>query len=121
MLSLCADEQCIEIDTTSPNWCKCWLRNGEDVTYLGAESLKYLRDHLLRSFDASPKEGSSSLQGHKVGWILSLAEAHHTLYMSIETDDRVLFWQDKNATVINTTRLSQKEILHWQNQLELLM
>lgn len=118
MLQLCASEDCIYVDTTDSRWCKCWLIKGEEIVFLGAESLKYVMDHLLSGLDNNSKKTVGNLLGYDVWWVLSLAEAHHTLYAAMANEDRILLWQDKNANVISTVRLSQIQYLLWHDQLE---
>jgi hypothetical protein len=118
MLHLCASEYCIEIDITDPGWCRCWLTKGEEIIFLGAESLKYVRDHLLSGLDNNSKKTAGNLLGYDVRWVLSLAEAHHVLYTAMDNEDRILLWQDKNANVICLIRVSQTQYLQWHNKLE---
>lgn len=121
MIQLCTPEYCIEIDTSNVGWCKCWLTKGEKVVYLGAESLKYLKEHLLSGLDDKKKETIGKLEGLDVSWVLSLAEAHHVLYVSVY-QDKTLIWQAANSVGMPTyiMRLSKDQLLQWRSQLEVL-
>ncbi len=115
MIQLFANQYCFKIDTTDNDWCKCWLITGENETYLGAERLKYLKDHLLAGLDDSPKENSGRLLEANFNWVLSLSEVHTTLYAEMDGQDRVLFFQDANAKEVCRIRLSHDQCLQWSN------
>ena len=120
MIKLCTPEYCIEIDITDPSWCKCWLTKGDNVVYLGAESLKYLKAHLISGLADDTKKSSGRLEDLNVSWVLSLAEAHHVLYVSIDAVDKILIWQDAHSSVGPTylMRLSEDRLSQWRSQLE---
>ena len=117
MLRLCADKYCMEIDTTNKNWCKCWLVIDDNFTYIGAENLQYLKDHLLAGFDDSPKVISGNLHGYDFSWVLSLAEVHTTLYFAEDGQERILLFQDADGKEICTLKLSHNKYLEWRNQI----
>lgn len=120
MIRLCANQYCIEIDTSNDSWCKCWLKIGEDVTYLGSTDLKYLKDHLLAGLDDSPKESSSRLHEFDVSWVLSLSEVHTVLYVAVDDQDKLLLLQDADAKEICIIRLSKDQCIQWLNQIQLI-
>jgi len=118
MIQLFANQYCFKIDTTDNDWCKCWLITGENETYLGAERLKYLKDHLLAGLDDSPKENSGRLLEDNFSWVLSLSEVHTTLYAEMDGQDRVLFFQDANAKEVCRIRLSQDRCSQWLDKIK---
>ena len=120
IIQLCADQYSIEIDITNNSWCKCWLKIGESVTYLGAADLKYLKNHLLAGLDDSPKESSGHLHEYDVSWVLSLSEAHTVLYVAVDDQGKVLLLQDADAKEICMIKLSQDQYLQWLNQIQLI-
>ena len=61
------------------------------------------------------------ISGYEVTWVLSLAEAHSTLYMAVDGEERILFGQNGEATIIGITKLSQAQSLQWNNQLKMLL
>ena len=117
VIRLCANNYCIEIDITNRYWCKCWLVIDDNSTYLGAENLKYLKDHLLAGFDDRPQKISGHLCDDGFSWVLSLAEAHTTLYFTKNGQGRVLLLQDTNGKDICRIDLSRNKYLEWRNQI----
>ena len=122
MIRLDSSEYAFEIDTTNPNWCQCWLTKDENIIYLGAEKLLYLKEHLLSGFSESAKESTGRLEGMNISWVLSLAETHHVLYVSTDTEDKTLIWQNAHSTRNPTyrMRISKDELSKWRSQLETL-
>jgi hypothetical protein len=120
MIQLCTSEYCMEIDITDPDWCKCWLTKDENIIYLGAESLKYLKEHLLSGLDDNTQESMGRRESLNISWVLSLAKAHHVLYISIDTENKTLIWQATNSVGMPTyiMRLSRDQLLQWRYQLE---
>src|SRR6266496_6524197 len=115
MIRLCTSEYCFEIDTANARWCQCWLTKGENAIYLGAESLLYLKEHLLSGLDDNPKESMGRLEDMSVSWILSLAEAHYVLYVSMNTEDKTLIWQNAQSAGKETyiMTMSRDQLLQW--------
>jgi len=118
LIQLCTSEYCIQIDAIEEDWCSCRLFKGEAVIYLGANTLKYLKDHLLSGLDDGAKETRAELLGHKVSWVLTLAEAHHILYVANDGMEKVLLWQDRYGEIVAIIRLSHDQCLQWRSQLE---
>lgn len=121
MIQLCADQYNIEIDTADDGWCKCWLIIDGNKTYLGAESLKYLKDHLLAGLDDSPKEISGHLYKYDFSWVLSLEEVHSVLYIAKDGLGKVLLVQNVggHANEICLIKLSQDHCSQWLDQIRL--
>jgi len=64
------------------------------------------------------QKADGEINGVAYSWVLSLTEAHHVLYMSINEEHKVLLWQDKNAKTICILRLSKDQHQQWLNQIE---
>ncbi len=122
MIKLCADQYSIEIDTNNIGWCKCWLVIEENKTYLGAESLEYLKDHLLAGLDDSPKEISGHLYKYNFSWVLSLEEVHSVLYVAKVDLGKVLLVQNVGgkANEMCLIKLSQDRYLQWLDQIRII-
>lgn len=109
----------LEIDATG--WCKCYLI-ADNTAYLGAEQIHHMVGRLLTIIDFPPsQEVMGKISGYEVIWVLSLAEANSTLYMAVDGEERLLFWQNGEATIISITKLSPAQSLQWKNQLEMLL
>ena len=115
-----ADTQRIELDVTDPGWCRCWLYDGANRIYLGAETSRYIQSHLLDGLENNPEKIAGIINGEEVYWILSLEEAHHTLYCTVSNEDKILFWQDKYAKIISEIKLPAEKVNEWIDQLKAL-
>ncbi|MGI4790017.1 MAG: hypothetical protein ACRYFS_14345 [Janthinobacterium lividum] len=95
-LILSAGSNSLLIETSRDGWAKCFLI-GDERIYLGADVftivLSRLRD-ALSSSHAFDGPSAGEIEGLPVVWRLSLAEAHHVLYVGDDGSDRVLFWQN---------------------------
>jgi predicted ATP-grasp superfamily ATP-dependent carboligase len=110
----------IHIDIAPDQWSRCYLVTRNSIE-LGAETSSYLVSHLLTALDNDTEELIGEISGHKVKWVLSLAEAHCTLYVAKGDSERILFWQDAFAKVIGIIKLSEVEMAQWRKQLEMLL
>lgn len=117
MLRLDANDCSIEIDPTIKIWCKCWFTLGADRTYLGAQHIDYLKQHLLTGLDDAPKKIDGHLRGYDFSRVLSLSEVHSVLYVAQDGQDKVFLWQDASARDIGTIRLSPEQISEWREKL----
>jgi hypothetical protein len=117
-INLVSDNCSIQIDITNLNWAKCSLIDKEDNNiYLGAESAKYIKNHFLSALKNELNSSSGKINGLSYGWVLSLSEAHHVLYMSTDKDELFL-WQDGNAKTICIIQLSNDQHQQWLTQIE---
>ncbi len=117
-IRLQADVQQIEVDITNPAWCECWLEDGANRIYLGADSFTYIQSHLLHALEGKPDKIAGASNGKQVYWILSLLEAYHTLYCAISGEDKILFWQDKHGNIISEIKLPTPLANQWIIQLK---
>jgi hypothetical protein len=119
MINLVSDNCSIQIDITNLDWVKCSLIDKDDSNiYLGAESTKYIKTHFLSALKNELNSSSGKINGISYSWVLSLAEAHHVLYVSKDGDGMLFLWQDKNAKTICTFRLSKDQCQEWLTQVE---
>lgn len=99
-------------------WCKCELITTHSSTFLGADNIDQLAGRLLAALDEKHQHTIGEINGYKVSWVLSLSEAHCTLYAATCGLGRILFWQDANARLIGTIRLDQQQCAQWHKRLE---
>jgi hypothetical protein len=120
MIDFWGSHSCFKIDVSNPAWCKCWLEIDGTLIYLGAESLNYLKSHLLLGLNGEPKKSSGNLNGNDVSWVMSLAEIHTVLYLASKDDTKILFFQnaDDLSKKPHTIEISQKETLVWLHTIE---
>jgi hypothetical protein len=116
MLKLFAEDAEFEINVSDSQWCQCRLRHGGNITHLGAESLQYIKGHLLAGLRNEARKFIERYEDHEVSWVLSLAEKHLVLYVTVEVD--MLLWQNANAMPICTIKLSPQDRARWIDQLE---
>jgi len=118
IIQLFSDNYNIQIDVTNSDWVKCSLIDKGKTIYLGAESARYLKDHFLSALKNILNGSSGEINGKPYSWVLSLAEAHHVLYMSTEEEDKLLLWQDENAKTICAIQLPKDQCQQWLTKIE---
>lgn len=91
----------ITFDVDADGWCKVRLVRDGQETFLGAESWRIIRERLLKCFSTP-----CLAQDHE--WVLSLSEAHHTLYRRESNGELELCWQDPKANFLPGIMLSLK-------------
>ena len=119
LTQLCTADTCLQIGHQTKDWCQLWLVRGENARYLGSTNLNYLVNRLQSVLCNHDQSSIGEIQGHPVCWVLSLDEAHTTLYITIATTEahRLLFWQDRDARIIDTMTLSTDDGIEWRQQL----
>ena len=115
MLQLYFNSDYIEIDNANTDWCKCWLKTSDSNIYLGAESQKYLKDHIVSRIN---DDLNKSLSEHDFSWVLTFSETHVTLYVSGASNDMTLLFQDASGKSIYTFKLSIERKKQWIRQLK---
>lgn len=109
----------LQIEFDGRNWGKCHLQT-EGRAYLGAESRRYLIQHLLLRLEDPASEPIGKVGGRPVKWVLSLADGESILYVSAEDSNRVLRWQNARAEWIGSLKVSPDQWRQWRQQLEAL-
>jgi hypothetical protein len=118
LIELCSDGDCIQIELADAHydWWKWWLqRDAKQPIFLGAESLSILGPRLLAALLGEPLNPAGIIGDKEVYWVLSLAEAHHVLYLAKDQSDTVLYWKDLGAGVgvVGIIRLSDVQKQTW--------
>ncbi len=124
-LILPAENNSLVIEVDAEGWAQCYLAGyaGQERVFLGADDFSVIVTRLnagLSEHNILDERGAGSIEGHRVAWLLSLAEAHHTLYIALCGSDRLLFWQDASrspVSIVGTMRLSSAQCIQWQQSL----
>lgn len=120
------EQSCIGLRTANDNlylrveengWTKCYLSKQGSETFLGADTISNIASRLLGNLTEAEVEPSGEIDGQSVHWVMSLSEAHHTLYYYRQGIDRILLWQDAQANLIAKSMLSNAELQKWREQL----
>ncbi|MCA9801909.1 MAG: hypothetical protein KC777_07990 [Cyanobacteria bacterium HKST-UBA02] len=122
MLVLEAGEGSLTIDDEDPGWCVCYLKADGRELNLGAECLKYLKEHLVSVLLDNGENAPHSHEGHPLVWGGSLSPLRFSLYMGIRERDRILFVRDDEADsgddkFITRLNLTPEDIESWLKQL----
>lgn len=111
----------LRIEAGPKGWCRCELISSRR-TYLGAANIDHLTSRLLAALDEDLEgDAIGEILGYEVSWVMSLSEAHCTLYATTGGPDLTLFWQDAEAKLIGAIRLSRDQRFRWRQQLESLV
>jgi hypothetical protein len=119
LIELITEENTLQLAIGAHEWCRCTLVQGERQTYLGSETMTYVAGHLLELLREQPDEAAEGSKSSPWIWVLSLTEAHATLYLMERTKQHGLdlLWQDEEAKEIGHMRLSSEEAARWRVQL----
>ncbi len=103
-------------------WCRCYLHSDERI-FLGADIIEHIASRLLGALgeDLELAPSSGQIDGKDVRCALLLSEAHHALYVAIEGQNRVLLWQNANATpmlIVGVIKLSPEQRQRWVAQIK---
>ena len=103
----------LDLDISPDGWCKCWLLADGHRRYLGADAAKRVISRLIAGLRGENSEASDEIAGHQVYWVLTLSEAHCTLYVACTNSGRLFYIQDANAEVIAMVSLSHASVTEW--------
>ena len=108
--------------TSAPGlvWARCYLvpPAGRPARFLGAEALDIIAGRLVANMLDLDRPTTSTIDGQPVRWVLSLAEAHHQLLVSLDGAVRVLHWRDGGGRpVAPVLRLDEAQFRRWRQQL----
>lgn len=117
VMSLTCAEGELKIEQTTPEWWRCWFETEIQVAYLGAEGPRYLLPRLLSAVRRMIGQDSEYRPVDSFEWILSLAEAHSSLYLGRTEAGIELIWQDAEARTIGRMRPSGDRLLEWEREL----
>jgi hypothetical protein len=107
----------LRLETDARGWTDCFLVAGGGETYLGGDTRARLVPRLLAGLDPLAGPPIGRLAGHDVHWVLTLSEAHHTLYAADENGARLLIWQAPDTAVAGTISLSPARQAEWRSRL----
>ena len=95
------------------DWCEVTLIVSGQNHYLGADSrnlvLERFFNGLTKDFDFS----SGEIDGVPVSGVLTLFEAHHTIYLGVIDGKRCLYFQDGDGRIIAEILLSDSDLSLW--------
>lgn len=111
----------LQLGPGTNRWTRCYLE-GDQSVFLGAETASYLVKSLLIAVGdeagLETREPFIEPSGREARWILSLSEAHCSLYLTAVDSGRLLFWMDGEGKNIANLVLTPKDCLEWSRQLE---
>jgi len=117
----CGESMLVIAEQSGVEWYGCSLRADSRDTYLGAENRAYLLTHLQSVLEPEePITSAGVIDGHRVRWVLSLAEMHHSLYVRDgPAEVKTLYWQDRDGRTASVSRLSHSDVLEWRSILNM--
>jgi RHS repeat-associated protein len=118
-LRLFGGSDCLLIEQhEDEDWYYCTLLVGIRRFYLGADVARCLFPRLLAAIRGNAPGPVSQLKGVAVRWVLSLAEAHASLYVGEEPRYTLLFWEDEDGELAATLKLVPADVKQWQEEIE---
>ena len=119
IVQLAGDSGTFIIQICDPIWARCYYRSETNKIYLGAHTPKTLVGRLLNTVIGNRKCNIvGELSGYPVCWVLSLSEAHFTLYIAKTHQRRVLFCEDSKGKLVASLTLLPVHIAQWQSILK---
>ncbi len=106
-----------EIILLNQPWCQVVLRTPKGEYALGADSRKIVFQRLFDGLSQDLSLPSYEIAGVKVAWVMSLGEKHTSIYVGLVEGNRCLYFQDGNARIITTLRLSYGDVKAWLTSL----
>jgi len=95
-------------------WCQIELVTGSTRTILGSESTDVVREALIRATDSRLRgTPCGTIDGCSVLWVLSLSEAHGSVYAADVGESRLLFVQASTGMTIGRLSLSAARRSGW--------
>ncbi|TYQ24578.1 hypothetical protein PseudUWO311_18515 [Pseudanabaena sp. UWO311] len=116
-LKLEGEDGDLHITVDENGWAKCYLLTRDSNIFLGTDAIYILAERLILNLKDVKRKPAGELDGCIVWAVISLYEAHHTLYFYIRDEVRVLLWQDEEAKLVATTKLSEEQYGEWQRLL----
>ena len=99
-------------------WCSVDLSIDGRTVRLGAEQYDVVVERLASAMDELLKgEVVGTMDGKGVARVLSLFEAHGTIFVSDTEGQRSLFFQDASGLLIGSVSLTASERIRWFEQL----
>jgi len=117
-LTLAADDRRrIELTIDATGWSRCSLLRDNRRHYLGAESITTLAARFADAFADRAPRSDGEIDGRPIEWILSLSEAHCTLYLERGAAGWVLHIQSPDGKWIASAPIAISRARDWVRQL----
>jgi hypothetical protein len=116
-LKLGGEDGDLLITVDENDWAKCYLLTRDSNIFLGTDTIYIVSERLILNLKGVKRKPAGELAGCIVWQVISLYEAHHTLYFYIKDEVRKLLWQDGEAKLVATTNLSKDQYREWKRLL----
>jgi hypothetical protein len=114
MRTLVAGDVNLTLRWDKPLWCAVDLTTGGRSMRLGSDRLDTIVDRLVPALDSEAyRRPVGIIDRLEVFWVLSLFEMHGSIYAARSGDERILFFQDRSASVVGGAVLSADVRRHW--------
>jgi hypothetical protein len=101
-------------------WCEVDLLLGGRSVRLGADRQRVVADRLAAALQKDLQgDVVGVIDARKVVWVLSLPEAHTTIFAGDAEERRVLFFQDASGKLLGSAKLTAEDRVRWLAQLRL--
>jgi hypothetical protein len=118
IVELIAPEAVLRLRIDEDGWCEVLLEKGARRYTLGAEAVTIVVERLLRGLaDKLVGQSAGEIENVAVRWVLSLAERHASVYAADVGDQRVLFFQAEDGSLISRVPLSDAVRQMWLDSL----
>jgi len=105
-----AGQAALHIECATPGWCRCELLAPDGtVRYLGAESLAYLCRQLVPALHRTTSDARAGADA----WVLSLSEAHHTIFLRDDPVGQRFIVRDAQGIEVATLTPTDAELRDW--------
>ncbi|TYQ30022.1 hypothetical protein [Pseudanabaena sp. UWO310] len=94
-------------------WCEVTLIISGQSHYLGADSRNLVLQRFLNGFTKDFDFSSGKINGVPISCVLTLFEAHHTIYLGEIDGKRCLYFQDGDGQIIAEVLLPASDLSLW--------
>lgn len=117
-IELKSEGAAVRIEVDADGWSRCFLaREGVPDVFLGNDDIARIGRRLTAALCRGEEGKTWDYLGHKVRWVISLGAAHCTLYVTTDSPEQLLIWQDVGAAVICTSKFPPALRERWCEQL----
>lgn len=108
----------LTLRSNEEGWCTVDLTLPDKTIRLGAEDRDWVLHHLAAALEKQiTGKVNGVVEGLSVVWGISLSEMHCSMYVADRDGQRVLFFQDANASWLARVVLTNEERERWLAQL----
>ncbi len=100
------------ISVVNPIWWEWRLVHDSGEAVLGADSPEHSAGRVLVRLRGG-LEPAGEIEGRTVGWVLSLSEKHHSIYLAEVGSDRLIYFQNAEGELIWRDRLTKENLARW--------